>query len=134
MLKLRLAHGDESEYFYNLRNDPDSVKGSGGGVEFFDHQSWWHNTSDLLIVAMVDKDRVGTLRVATNGVVSIVVAPEHRGKGLSTKMLKALVPFAKQFGHKKLQAYVKVDNARSVKAFERAKWKKEPEWFFEKKL
>src|SRR5215467_8993116 len=100
MLKLRLRLADQADknYFLALRNDPDSVRGSGSKVSSEEHEQYWATTSDLLVVAVCDKVTIGTMRVNSHGLVSIVVDPLARGHGFAAKMLRALRPFAKQFG------------------------------------
>lgn len=124
MLTLRPATDADSWFFFSLRNEPTAVRMSRRGVITpAEHDLWWRTTSDLRYVAEVDGREVGTLRVAADGTVSIVVAATERGNGWGTRMLEDVVPRAREAGITRLFAEVAPENERSQRAFLRAGWK-----------
>lgn len=124
MLTLRPATDADSWYFFSLRNEPTAVRMSRRGVVTpAEHDRWWRTTSDMRYVAEVDGREVGTLRVSSEGTVSIVVAAAERGKGWGPLMLEAVLPRAKAAGIERLFAEVAPENTRSQRAFLKAGWK-----------
>jgi RimJ/RimL family protein N-acetyltransferase len=87
-----------------------------------EHLDWWQRTTDLRFVAEEEGAYVGTLRLASDGVVSIIVDPLVRGIGYGPAMLRALEPFAKEAGIYTLLAEIAYENVASQKAFLRADW------------
>jgi len=84
-----------------LRNDPDAVRFSvtGRAVTSEEHERWFRTVrSDpsrcRIWIAEDGSTPVGQLRVdldGDSGTVSIAVAADHRGRGIGTAMLRALV-------------------------------------------
>jgi sialic acid synthase SpsE/RimJ/RimL family protein N-acetyltransferase len=56
--------------------------------------------------------------------VSINVAPEHRGRGLGTAVLRALAPVARGFGLDDIVAEVRAENETSLRTFEKAGYRR----------
>ena len=120
---LRWAVPEDSDYFYALRCDPAACAMSRRPAPTREeHARWWHESGDYRIVAMEGEQRVGTLRVSPDGVVSIVVDPSRRGRGMGTEMLALLPGMMRVCGYKRLLAEVAPENVGSQRAFKKAKW------------
>jgi spore coat polysaccharide biosynthesis protein SpsF len=129
-LVVRPATASDAEFFARCRSDPVAVRWSRSGrpVDPATHAQWFATALEQprrrLRVAEVAGEAVGTLRVdvtAAVGEVGIAVAPAHRGRGLATPMLRALV--ADCAGDPQvvtLEAVVHPDNVASLRAFTRA--------------
>jgi len=124
MIELRKAIAKDSSFFYDLRSDPVACRMSRRPpLTLTDHLHWWNKTTDLRYVAEVDRRRVGMMRVSTDGVVSIIVHPELRGRGLGEPMLRALETHARGEGHRHLIAEVAYENTPSQRIFGKAEWR-----------
>jgi len=125
---LRAAREEDSEMLMALRNDPDAVRFSvtGRAVTSDEHERWFRRVrSDpsrcRLWIAEDGATPVGQVRVdlkGDSGTVSIAVGPGHRGRGVGTAMLRAVVVRAGSDGApSRLTAVVRSDNAASLHAF-----------------
>lgn len=129
-LALRRATPADSEHLLRWRNDPLTRQMSLTQHEVTpeEHQRWLHasltGTSRSLFIAVDDEVPVGTVRLEhpSNGAaeVSLTVAPEARGRGLGSQLLRLAEREALQLGALTLLARILPDNARSVLAFKRA--------------
>jgi spore coat polysaccharide biosynthesis protein SpsF len=124
---LRPADAGDSDDLLAWRNDPDAVRQSVSGrpVELDEHSRWLAERLDdpatRIWIAELDGRRVGSVRIdVTNGVgaVSIVIAPEARGRGLGKAMLHMLLErFEDDFQVEALEALVHHDNTASQRLF-----------------
>jgi len=129
-VRLRPATHADADRLLAWRNDADAVhfSASGAAVAPEEHRRWIESrlgrSSPRLWVAESGGTAVGMVRLDVDdgvGVVSIAVAPEHRGHGLSGEMLGALVDIARADGDvERMAARVSADNLASLRAFERA--------------
>ena len=125
---LRAAHiedMDQCRYFWELRNEREArLMSRRNEIPWEVHTKWWWETGDRrwLAVDEVTGDYVGTLRIAPDGVLSIVVDPKLRGLGLGTTMLQEAKVIARTAGFKHLYAEVASENTRSQAAFAKAGW------------
>jgi RimJ/RimL family protein N-acetyltransferase len=127
---LRPAGHADAELLWTWRNDPETRAASfeSSPVSFDDHLRWLEQvlsrTDRRLYVAMLAGDAVGTARLDVDGdeaLVSLTVAPSHRGRGLGVEMLGALAEEAfAVLRLRRLVARVRLSNARSRVVFERA--------------
>ena len=124
-MKLRLAERDDAERLFEWRNDSTTRLNSISSepVSWPDHVAWLEQSLSMperaLYVAEVDGEPIGTVRLdlADVAIISITVAPEHRGRGLAVPMIEA--------GCDKVQdmsvvAEIRPSNVASIRAFERA--------------
>jgi len=77
------------------------------------------------LFAQVDGKRVGFVGFDPYGGekaarISIVVAPQARGKGIATQLLAAAIEIASKAGYSRLYAEIKPENSPSIKLFEKA--------------
>jgi spore coat polysaccharide biosynthesis protein SpsF len=98
-LRLRPAELGDRDRLLAWRNDADSVRFSlsGTAVGVDEHEQWFARRLDdpgtRLEIGERAGEAVGMVRVdveAAVGTVSIAVAPEHRGHGLASRLLRAL--------------------------------------------
>lgn len=122
-MKLRPATDQDAHYFLWVRNDPQSVKFSWSkrSVAFKEHMAWWQTTADRRYVAEGITGDVGTLRLTALDdhacEVHLAVAPEFRGMGYSTEMLREATQEARRLGYRRIVARVDAPNTPSLRAF-----------------
>ncbi len=128
-MTLRPARLDDAAALLRWRNDPDAVRFSTTGrtVRADEHAGWLaarlSDPNTRLWIAEKDSAAVGQVRVdMSNGIgtVSITVAPERRGHGLGTQMLRAVLAVAADGDVTQLRALVRPENIASRVSFERA--------------
>jgi UDP-2,4-diacetamido-2,4,6-trideoxy-beta-L-altropyranose hydrolase len=127
---LRSAAAGDEALLLLWRNDPEAVRFSvtGRGVTPDEHAAWLArrlgDPSTHLWIAEERGTPVGQVRVdadGTTGTVSIAVAPTHRGRGLATAALQAMViEIERDPDVAVLRALVHPDNPASARAFELA--------------
>lgn len=134
-LVLRRATDADSDYFLALRNDPTAVAMSASQerIEAAVHAAWfaWALTSPGLrcYVATAGGVAVGTGRIDMRrrpAEVSLVVAPEQRGRGYGSALVRALIDEAARLGLVALEAHVRLENAPSLAAFRRNGFEADP--------
>lgn len=121
------ADREHSDFFLACRSDADAVRWSVSArvIDPTEHACWFatavQDPGRRMRVALVDGVPVGTARVDVrtgSGEVGIALAPEWRGKGLSTPLLRALVAdCAADPQVVDLTARVHPENQASQKAF-----------------
>lgn len=129
-ITLRRAGSDDAALLLEWRNDPDAVRFSvtGRPVSREDHERWFATRRDdpqvHLWIAEEHGAPVAQVRVdvdESTGVVSVAVAPSHRGRGIGSEVLRAMaICIAEDERVHVLRALVHPDNTPSVRAFERA--------------
>jgi RimJ/RimL family protein N-acetyltransferase len=127
---LRPATDQDAVHLLEWRNDPDSVRFSvtRRAVDPGEHERWLESRLEHpeahLWIAEQAGIAVGQVRVDIEhgtGIVSIAVAPEHRGRGLSSLILRAMVAEVGRSGAiLRLRARVDPENLASLRAFENA--------------
>lgn len=106
----------DASLLFEWRNDPQTRIGSKNQAEldFSDHVDWLQrrlgHKSAHLYIAEYEGIPVGTFRIDDDNI-SYTVAPNHRGKGIATRMLLLA---NEMFGPK--NADVRRDNVASIKA------------------
>jgi UDP-2,4-diacetamido-2,4,6-trideoxy-beta-L-altropyranose hydrolase len=111
------------------RNDPTAVRFSttGRAVSEEEHERWFAtirraDSRTKLWIGEEDGAPVGQVRIDADddgGTVSIAVGAEHRGRGIGTAMLRALLAeVSRASGTEHLIALVRPDNAASLRAFQ----------------
>ncbi|MCU0268692.1 MAG: GNAT family N-acetyltransferase [Acidimicrobiales bacterium] len=133
---LRPADNGDADLLLDWRNDPDTVRFSHSqrGVDAAAHADWFAQRLDdpacRLLVGVRDGRPVGTVRVditAAVGLVSLTVAPEARGAGVGTALLRALVAeMTGDYQVMRLVAEVRHDNPASAGAFAGAGFRRDP--------
>ncbi|MCA9816329.1 MAG: GNAT family N-acetyltransferase [Cyanobacteria bacterium HKST-UBA01] len=128
---------DAAKLVMAWRNDPETLKQSfhqepKNWPEFHREfvEEYLKDSSVPCLFALADGKRVGFLRFrrvidsanprCRTADVSINVAPEERGKGYGSRMLKGMTHILRGLGLSALWAEIKVDNSRSRAIFEKA--------------
>ena len=123
---LRVATPHDSKHLYNWRRDPVTEEMSllPGPESFPEHEAWLHRVlSDpktLLYIAEEEGEPVGTGRIVLDGhrgELSITIAPEHRGKGMSPRLIMLLIHEARRHGVRRVTARIRNRNLASIVAF-----------------
>ena len=89
--------------------------------------------NSTLLVARLDGDVVGLLDLlggtlaeeAHVGTFGLSVDREHRGNGIGTALLQALIAWAPEHGISRIQAWAWVNNPRSIALYERLGFQRE---------
>jgi len=128
-IALRRAGPGDAARLLEWRNDADVIRFSmtGRPVDAADHAAWFASAlarpGVRLWIAEEGGTPVGQVRIDVKdgtGTVSIAVAPSHRGRGIGTSMLGAMVAEVEAgSGVRTLRAVVHRDNIASRRAFER---------------
>jgi RimJ/RimL family protein N-acetyltransferase len=128
-LCLRPAVSADADRLLDWRNEDEAVRTSRSGrrVGTAEHRAWLGRRLAIaeprLWVAERAGEAVGSVRIdldAGTGVVSVLVAPSHRGRGVGTAMLRALLDEARgDPAVDLLVAEIRTDNDASRRAFVR---------------
>ncbi len=130
-LRLRAATLSDARFLFRLRNDPVTRAASfrSDEIRFADHVDWLtarlrdpRRTTRLFVVLLGD-DAVGQVRFDhedRHDEISVALVAGARGKGLGTSLLTRASEAALRRGVPRVLARVKPDNEASIRAFERA--------------
>lgn len=133
-IKLRKANLKDSADILRWRNDPETVKVSfsRAPIGAAEHQKWFaavlkDKARRLYIAENQQRQKLGMIRFDLLGKkiaeVSVNLSPDMRGKGYGTKIIVLGAGKMKGFN---LLARTKLSNPASVKAFEKAGYRR---WF-----
>jgi RimJ/RimL family protein N-acetyltransferase len=130
-LRLRRAAEGDSRTIWSWANDPETRAHSFSTepIPWEKHIAWYaalmaDQSRRLLIAVDEDDNSVGQLRLDRKGseaLLSFSISPAFRGRGFASALLEAGAAYA--FGNLQLSvvnAYVKPENVRSRRAFEKA--------------
>jgi UDP-2,4-diacetamido-2,4,6-trideoxy-beta-L-altropyranose hydrolase len=127
---LRPAADRDAPLLLEWRNDPVAVRFSvtGRRVTLAEHSDWLAarlaDPDTRLWIAEEGGTAVGQVRVDLGdgtGTVSIGIAPAHRGRGVGSAVLQAmLAEIERDPRARKLRAVAHAENTASIRAFERA--------------
>lgn len=126
MLSLRAATQDDAQRLFDWRNDPvtRAMAIQTDPVPWDGHVGWLTaslaNPRRRLLIGLSDGVPMGTLRfdLSDEILVSITLAPDHRGRGLALPLLTAGIDTLDR--PTRLLAQVKPGNTASQRLFERA--------------
>lgn len=130
-LECVLRTKEHAKLLASWRSDPHARAMSLHSQERTEDEFWTHFSrvyfllKDLpAVFARVDGKQVAFVGFDPMGekaaCVSIVVAPEYRGKGIGSEVLKTVLFYAAQQGYHELFAEIKPENSASKRAFEKA--------------
>lgn len=133
-LKARLAKIEDKDLVFNWANDPLVRKNAldKKKISKLKHSRWFSsrifNLSkfNIFIVETIDELPVGQVRFEkkrNQWIVSYSIANYARGKGLGTKLLKTAIRVFGRNGQFKIIGYVKKNNFKSCKIFEKLGFK-----------
>jgi RimJ/RimL family protein N-acetyltransferase len=134
-VRLRPATPRDAALLLVWRNDPVAVRFSvtGRAVDPDEHASWMASRladpATRLWIAEEDGVPAGQVRVhleAGTGTVSVAVAPNRRGRGVGSAMLRAMLKEAERDPETlRLRALAHAENTASIRAFERTGFRRE---------
>ena len=122
-LQLRYAKYEDWQILLEWRNDPVTIANSiqSGPVDFDEHKAWFElklgDPNCIMYMAEIDGRPIGQIRYdVDNGIaeVSVVVAPEVRGRGLGALLIQR---GCEEAGLARYVAHVLPENGASLKAF-----------------
>ena len=111
-LKRMPAGPEDKDFVLGLRLSPD-VAGGAFQTRGFDADAWWEAVRGDLWILRDKGHPVGYLITRPVQEISIVLAPEVRGKGVASQALRGL-----KYGD--LVAFIRPKNKASIRAFEAA--------------
>lgn len=122
-MNLRKASMGDAQILFDWRNDPVTRAAShqGAPLVYEEHVEWLNrtlaNNRRRLYVVELDGAAVGTLRADLGDVTELswTVAPQHRGRGLGTRIVQAALAM-----HSPARAEIKAGNVASIRIAERA--------------
>jgi RimJ/RimL family protein N-acetyltransferase len=129
LLKLRPARSDDCRMAFEWANDPVTRSASfhTAPIAWHDHERWWQESLSgrirRLYVVECDDEPAGLLRFDLSesepdaARVGIQLAPAWRGRDLAKRVLSAGADLAAREGFRRLEALIRPENARSVRAF-----------------
>jgi UDP-2,4-diacetamido-2,4,6-trideoxy-beta-L-altropyranose hydrolase len=125
-LHLRAASSDDCRRVWEWANDPDvrEASFSRGAIAWEEHLAWFAKNMNRTYIAMHGEQPIGVIRYDRDGdaaTVSISVDRAARGRGRGTSMIRLGTQrlFAES-GVEIIHAYVRPENASSIKAFQNA--------------
>ena len=129
-MDLRLATMNDSALVLQWRNDESARRwfADSQEVSHATHNEWMkHQLSQspqLLWIGESSGRAVGSVRIAPLmstkvGLVSVVVDHQHRNSGIGSRLIHLVGQQAQEIGLHQLQAQIHIDNAASLRAFER---------------
>jgi RimJ/RimL family protein N-acetyltransferase len=136
VLKLRPAAQSDAALLRAWRNDPVTRAASRNtdAVGEAEHEVWLARTladpGQRLLVAEADGRPAGQVRLergADSWEISVALAPERRGTGLGAALIQAGVEqLAAEGTEGQMEAWIRVGNEPSMRAFERAGFSEDP--------
>lgn len=130
-IRLRRARLKDRRLVFRWANDPVAREASfhSEAIPQQVHRRWYEASlrgARLLHVVELESEAIGVTRLdSVDGdddaaEVGIVLAPEHRGRGLALPTLLALHQLAQQARLRRLIARIRIDNLPSRRVFEKA--------------
>lgn len=134
-LKFRDVEDGDCKDLYDWRNHPIVRKNSFNmsAFSFDEHQNWFkgkrQSAGTTIYIGCCQDHKVGAIRFEDekDGIkVNVMLNPEYIGKGLGVRLIESGVKKFKEQNKtdKAIIAEIKEDNVASIKAFERAGFKK----------
>lgn len=127
-LTFRPVSLEDSEFIYDLRNEYVVRMNSFNTdkILYKSHYKWLNekilDDETIFLIVYMDAIPIGQIRIDfenKNGIINYSIVKGYRGKGLGTKILKAIPQYVHRSKNKceKLIGSVKLDNIASQKAF-----------------
>ncbi len=135
-LSLRRATIDDLEFIFQLRNESSVRESSTNTAEVgFESHSRWYNQkindpNTYLFIMTIDGKRIGQTRVDVqdnNGTISVATVKKHRGHGYGRLAIQntCKLVFSEDQRVETIFAYIRLDNATSLKVFRKAGFSQE---------
>jgi UDP-2,4-diacetamido-2,4,6-trideoxy-beta-L-altropyranose hydrolase len=135
-LRLRTVRPEDCQLLWVWANDPEVRAASFGGepIPWEDHVNWFYrNMRDphcrQFLLLDAQGEPVGQVRFegldAKEALINVSVTQEKRGAGLGADAIRlAVAELFKSTPVDRVHAYIKLDNLKSIRAFERAGFQK----------
>jgi RimJ/RimL family protein N-acetyltransferase len=126
LLVLRPATTADAERLLVWRNDPDTRAASFSTelVREDDHLAWLQRTllraDEIVLIGEVAGQPVGVIRLNPqndHATISVTVAPEARGAGIATPLIRAALAYAATVRITRVVAHIRPENGPSQRAF-----------------
>ena len=128
-LALRPASLADAEPVWHWRAAlPEGHFRAGPNPPLTDHLAWWSHaleSPDRLLLMAAGLAHLRLDRAGDSAAVSILLAPQARGRGLGLRLLGLLDPLARRHGLRRLTAEAATDNPASVALFRAAGYRDE---------
>lgn len=128
-LSVRLATADDARFVWEVNNEA-SVRAQSintDAIPWDMHEAWFAasltNPDRVLLIAIADDERVGTVRFDINGpdaTISVALAPHARGHGYGVATICEGCALIAEHGVEEVEALIRPDNGASRAAFTRA--------------
>lgn len=128
MLVLRKVEVKDIKTLFDWANDPVTRRNSlrAEEISWSEHEKWFHSyaledNKNLYLIGLEDNNPVGFIRFEyrEEWIVSIVISPIHRGKGVGSRLLKEGIRYFERIYTAPLLAHIKSSNYGSIKVFEK---------------
>lgn len=129
MITSRQATMNDARLIFDWSNDPETRKNSFHSelIEWDGHLAWFEQrleNEDIILIFEIDGTPIGMVRFSISdaeGVIGVMVAPEHRGKGYGPQLIAlGSAVFLKKHPATPIRAFIKKANSGSIKSFEKA--------------
>lgn len=125
---IRTALIDDAELLFEWSNDSVTRANSFNSklISYYEHITWLHSklasNKSLLYVIEFGQKPIAVVRLEKNEetVISLVVAPEARGRGYAADCIKLTCDLYRKKNTDSILAYIKTDNIASIKSFKKA--------------
>lgn len=127
-MEIRKVVPDDAALLFEWANDPETRSKSFHSqlINWESHLSWierkLNDAGSSFYLLHQAGEPIGVVRIETTNecIIGVTVAPNHRGKGLASTMIKLACSTFRKKNNDAILAYIKKENLASVKAFERA--------------
>lgn len=127
-MEIRDVTLSDARLLFDWANDPATRANSfhSEPISWENHLSWLEKKlksgSSSFYLFTIDEEPVGLVRMEGSepSIIGVTVAPNHRGKGLSSKMIRSACTAFRKKNDSSVLAYIKLSNIPSLKAFEKA--------------
>jgi len=127
LVQLKPVQKNDSDFLLQIRNDPTSYSQfkNATPVSPHEHKQWFQSQlqkSDPMIhVAWLGENRIGSVRMDSNNIISVNLHADYRGKGHGTTVLRLAVDHFFQVNKAPfIIAHIKKNNTASIQAFQKA--------------
>lgn len=118
----------DARLLFEWANDSDTRANSfhSEPISWEHHLAWLekklNSKSCSFFLLTIEEEPVGVVRIEgfEPSIIGVTVAPNHRGEGLSSKIIRSACSTFRKKTDSSILAYIKLDNIPSLKAFEKA--------------
>lgn len=132
-IELRLADNNDGELIFEWANDDVTRVNSFSNhkISLEEHKEWFKNkisdNDTRMYIVELNNKPASFIRFDLNDtldshIISINIAPKQRGRGLASIFLSLALNMLRKESKLDVVAYIKQDNIKSIKSFERAKF------------